>query len=146
MPIQLAAEDERQSLNLRVAARGAEIFERYGPRIGWTELQLILADRRCVRYPCDLVFDAAPLRPGEFAHPVPRGARPEDGFTLHVHPAFLKQLDQVPLLVLYQLVLVNYGSLATGDDAETFGAHALGLTASDYYTRLCLLADQVGCC
>jgi hypothetical protein len=58
----------------------------------------------------------------------------------------MRQLDQVPLLVLHQLALVNYGQFAAPEDAETFAAHALGMLPNDYYTRVCLLADQVGGC
>jgi hypothetical protein len=137
----LKAPDARQSLNARVAATGAEIYEKYGPRIGWTQLQQVLGDRSCVRYPCEIVFDAASLQTGEFAHPVAKGDHPQDGFTLYVHPLFMLQLDQVPLLVLYQLVLVNYGAFASPDDAETFGAAALGLPKDEYYHTLCRLAD-----
>jgi hypothetical protein len=143
MPTRLTAEDARRSLREHVAAKGEEIRAKYGPRIGWAELQRILQDRSCVRYPCDIVFDAAPLQPGEFAWPAPKGDRPEDGFTLYVHPFFLTQLDVVPYLVLYQLVLVNYGPFASPDDAETFGAAALGLDKDEYYARLCELADQI---
>lgn len=135
--------DPRQSLNAHVASKGAEIFEKYGPRIGWQELQRILRDEACVRYPCEVAFDAAPLRAGEFAHPIPKGNRPEDGFVMHVHPVFESQLDSVPWLVLYQLVLVNYGEFASADDAETFGASALGVTREEYYRGVCALADQL---
>jgi hypothetical protein len=55
----------------------------------------------------------------------------------------MMQLEQVPLLVLYQLVLVNYGEFASPDDAETFGAAALGLAKDDYYHALCALADEL---
>jgi hypothetical protein len=144
MAIQLTAEDARQSLNGHVAAKGREIHEIYGPRIGWKELLRILEDRACVRYPCEIVFDAGPLEPGEFAHPVARGERPENGFTMHVHPFFMTQLEHVSGLVLYQLVLVNYGEFASADDAETFGAAALGISRNEYYQILCGLADQVG--
>ncbi|HTY88543.1 MAG TPA: hypothetical protein VMB80_13835 [Candidatus Acidoferrum sp.] len=144
MAIQLTAEDARQSLNAHVAARGAELRAKYGPRIGWLELQQLLTDRSQVRYPCEVVFHAGPLQPGEFAHPVARGERPEDGFVMHVHPVFLTQLSQVPALVLYQLVLVNYGEFASADDAETFGAAALGISRDEYYQTLCALAGQVG--
>jgi hypothetical protein len=41
-------------------------------------------------------------------------------------------------------VLVNYGEFASAEDAETFGAAALGLARDDYYQALCGLADQVG--
>ena len=146
MAVQLQAQDARESLNTHVAAKGDEARQKYGPHIGWAELQRILADRSCVRYPCELVFDASQLQPGEVAHPVPKGDQPEDGFTMHVHPFFMTQLEEVPLLALYQLVLVNYGEFAAPDDAETFGAAALGLSRDDYYTRLCGLADQVAAC
>jgi hypothetical protein len=47
-------------------------------------------------------------------------------------------------LVLYQLVLVNYGEFASPEDAESFGAAAVGLDREEYYERLCALADQLG--
>ena len=144
MATQLTAEDARQSLNAHMAAKGAEICEKYGPRIGWNGLLRILEDRACVRYPCEIVFDSNPLQLGEFAHPVAKGDRPEDGFTMFVHPFFMTQLERVPGLVLYQLVLVNYGECATPEDAETFGAAALGLSKDDYYTAICELADEIG--
>jgi hypothetical protein len=146
MPAQLTAEDARQSLNTHVAARGAEIRDKYGPRIGWKELLRILEDRAFCRYPCEIVFDAGPLEHGEFAHPVAKSDRPEDGFTVHVHPFFMTQQDRVPYLVLYQLVLVNYGEFASSQDAEAFGAAALGLSKNEYYQALCEMADQVGGC
>jgi hypothetical protein len=146
MPTQLTAADARQTLNAHVAAKGAQIFEKYGPRIGWKELQRILNDRESVRYPCELVFDSGPLLPGEFAHPIPKGDQPEDGFTMCVHPFFMTQLERVPHLIFYQLVLVNYGQFASADDAETFAAAALNLSKDDYYAIICELFDQIGGC
>ncbi len=143
MATQLTAADARQSLNAHVAVKGAEIFSKYGPRIGWSELQAILQDRACVRYPCELAFDSARLNPGEFAHPEPKGAMPDEGFTLFVHPVYMTQLGMVPYLALYQLVAVNYGVFASADDAETFASQALGLPREDYYQVLCGLADQL---
>jgi hypothetical protein len=140
--IQLTAEDARQSMLGHVASKGAEIHAKYGPQIGWSQLLAILADRSFVRYPCEILFDAAGLQPGEFAHPVAKGERPEAGFTMFVHPLLLLQLERVPPLVLYQLVLVNYGDFASADDAEAFGASALGLSTDEYYRALCELADE----
>jgi hypothetical protein len=141
---QLTAADAKQSLTAHVESKGVEVFMRYGPQLGWGELQRLLADRAYVRYPCEIVFDAAQLFPGEFAHPAQKGERPEEGFTLFVHPLFEMQLDRVPALVLYQLVALNYGEFASSDDAETFGAAALGLTRDEYYDLLCDSADQLG--
>jgi hypothetical protein len=146
MAITLTADDVRQSLNAHVAEKAAGIHAKYGPDLSWGKLQHLLQDRAYVRYPCEITFEAAPLQPGEFAHPVAKGARPEDGFTIFVHPFFMTRLSSVPYLILYQLVLVNYGEFASPDDAETFGAGALGLTKDEYYARLCELADQIGGC
>jgi len=132
----------RQTLNSHAAAKGAEILHKYGPRVGWPELLQILADRSCVRYPCEIRFDAEPLLPGEFAHPVARGSQPEEGFTIFIHPVYQMNLDQTALLVLYQLVRVNYGEFASAADAECFGAASLGVSVEAYYQSICELADQ----
>ena len=139
----LTLDDGRLSLNAHVASKADEIRAKYGPHIGWSELLQILEDRACVRYPCEVVFDAGPLHEGEFGHPVAKGDRPEDGFTLYIHPFFATQLPRVPWLVLYQLVLVNYGNFASPEDAETFGAHALGISNDEYYNKLCEMADEI---
>jgi len=144
MPTQLTVEHAKQSLTAHVRAKGAEIFAKYGPQIGWAGLQAILADRACVRYPCTIEFDAAGLKPGEFAHPEANGETPEEGFTIYVHPLYLTQLEVVAYLVLYQLVVVNYGEFASAQDAEAFAAEALGLNQELYYRALCQLADQLG--
>lgn len=139
----LTAQDGRLSLGAHAAAKGAELREKYGPRIGWKELLAVLEDPAFVRYPCRIEFDGSSLEAGELAYPAPRGDRPEDGFTLHVHPFFMTQTECLPALVLYQLVLVNYGEFASANDAELFGAHALGLPQEAYYEWLCELADQI---
>jgi len=144
MATQLTAEDAKQSLTAHVEAKGIEVFVKYGPQIGWGELQRLLADRAYVRYPCEIVFDGSQLQPGEFAFPMAKSALPEEGFTMFVHPMFMLELARVPALVLYHLVAVNYGAFASSDDAETFGAAALGLTRDEYYAVLCACADQVG--
>ena len=146
MALTLTAEDAKQSLTAHVAAKGEEIHAKYGPHIGWNELQLILNDRACVRYPCEIVFDEKSLNPGEFAYPVQKREHPEGGFTMYVHPVLMTQLPKVPHAVLYELVLVNYGEFASSGDAEAFGAAALGLNKEEYYRALCELADEIGEC
>jgi len=136
-------QDARVSLTAHVAARGAEIRAKYGPSIGWSELQAILADHDCVRYPCELAFDSGPLLPDECAYPEQKGERPEDGFRLCVHPYFSADPARVPVLALYQLVAINYGSFASPEDAEVFGAEALGMAREDYYRALCAMADEI---
>jgi len=144
--MRLTADDARQSLTAHVAAKGAEIQNKYGPHIGWHELLRILEDRSVCRYPCEVTFDAEPLQPGELAFPVPTGERPEDGFTLCVHPHFATQPELAVYPVLYQLAPVNYGEFVSTQDAETFGAAALGLSNDAYYQTLCEMADAIAGC
>jgi hypothetical protein len=139
----LTIDDARQSLTSHLVEKGAEVRQKYGPRIGWSELLALLEDRSCVRYPCEICFEAEPLLAGEFAHPIAKGATPNEGFTLCIHPFFDSRLESVPALVLYQLVIINYGEFASVDDAETFGAAALGISKEDYYQLVCSLADQI---
>jgi hypothetical protein len=143
MSITLTADDAKQSLTAHVASKGAEINAKFGPMIGWGELVRILNDRACVRYPCEIVFDAQHLQPGEFAFPAAKGDSPEDGYTIFVHPLLMTDLPRVPCAVLYQLVVVNYGEFASPDDAEVFGAAALGIEREEYYALLCSLSDEI---
>ncbi|MBL9201141.1 MAG: hypothetical protein JNL39_11570, partial [Opitutaceae bacterium] len=75
--------------------------------------------------------------------PMANSDDPEDGFTMHVHPFFAAQPAHIPALVLYQLVLVNYGDFASPEDAEIFGSAVLGISQEEYYATLCELADLV---
>ena len=144
MAKKLTDEDAKQSLTAHVRTRGQEIRQKHGPEIGWAEMLRILDDRSACRYPCEIAFDAGPLRDGEFAFPMARGEHPEEGFTIFIHPFYQSQLDRVPYLVLYQLVAVNYGDFASAFDAETFGAAALGFSNGEYYQILCSMADAPG--
>lgn len=144
MARQMQTEEARRDLALKMTAAGTQIRERYGPQIGWPELLRLLEDRACAPYPCEIQFDSGPLLPGEFAHPVPKGKAPEEGYIIYVHPAYASQLGRVPYLVLHQLAGINYGETTSADDAETFGSLALGLSKEEYYRALCELSGQLG--
>ena len=135
----LKGDDVHQLLTADLEAKAAAIRCRYGPEIGWAQLQQLLRDPDITPLPCELCFDAAPLLPGEFGHTVATG----QGFVIYLHPQFETQTARLPYLVLHQLVLANYGDVATADDAETFGALALGLTKDAYYRALCELSGQI---
>jgi len=143
MAIQLTAEDGRQSMEAHAASKGAEIRDKYGPEIGWGQLQEILKDRTLVRYPCELVFDSNALVPGECANAQPKSDDPAEGFTIYIHPFFVSQPADALALALYQLVVVNYGPFASADDAEAFSAAAFGISKDELYDRMCQIADQL---
>jgi len=136
----LSPEDARVALRDHALALARRGFEKYGGKIVPEE---ILQDQEIVRYPTTLRFGAERLQPGEFAFPEPLGETAADGFCLHVHPCFEDQAEALPLLVSYQIVAINYGGMATAEDAEWFGAVLLGLDKEAYYRRLCRLADSI---
>lgn len=133
----------RRALRDHVVERALLARERYGGLIDYPTLLTILEDREVVRYPTVIEFSDAALRPGEFAYAAPVGEAPSEGFRLFVHPAFRMREEVLPLLVSYHIVRVNYGEIATHEEAELFGATLLGLDVDAYYETLCVLADQL---
>jgi hypothetical protein len=143
MEQKLTIADAKKTLASHVEEKGAQLHKKYGPRIGWKELVRILEDREFVRYPTEIAFDVAQLHEGEFAAAIPKTENPEDGYTIFIHPYFSLQPERVPFLVFYHLIVVNYGDFASSEDAEVFGASALGLFKEEYYSTLCRMADEI---
>ena len=141
---QLTAEDGRIALRDHAVARAAAARASHNGVVGWSELLAMLEDPQVVRFPTRVVFTEEGLQPGEFAHAEPVGVRSDAGYRVLVHPSFAQRDDLLPLLVAYQLVRINYGDMATADDAEHFGATLLGLDVEDYYQTLCKAADSLG--
>ena len=94
-----------------------------------------------MRFPVRLVFDGAELTGGELAATQQISDAPADGFVMHIAPAFRDRMDVLPMIVAYQLVAVNYGDVATHEEAEVFGSTLLGMEQEGYYQVLCGLAD-----
>jgi hypothetical protein len=132
-----------QSRSLAEAA-GEAVFRDYGSPLGWRQINALLLDRRHVRFPCEIKFDASLLLPGECAHTFPRSSSPEQGYVIYVHPQFEAQLSSVPCLALHQIWFVNQGLEGSLDDAELFGSRALGIPLEVYYATLCDLAAALG--
>lgn len=127
-----------------VVEKALALREKYGRFIDYATLLEILEDRECVRFPTRLEFNSQPIDDGFFAvaRPVSAG-HPSKGYIIYIHEHFKDRLGDVPALALYHLVAVNYGDIATREDAELFGAAALGMDKDEYYRLLCRLADQI---
>ncbi len=143
MANQLPEQDAREALRNHLIVKARETREKYGEEIGYEQIVQMLADVTVVRFPTVLSFDDTPLRAGEFGWAKPRTQNTQDGFVLHIHPHFEGRSLDLPLLVAYHLVTINYGELAGAEEAELFGASLLGLEVEDYYDRLCQLADEL---
>ncbi|MHC5023745.1 MAG: hypothetical protein ACYTGG_07520 [Planctomycetota bacterium] len=138
-----AADEGRQALRRHIVDRALNARLRYGLYIDAEAILGMLGDPDVTRYPATIAFDAAALRPGEFACVLPRGARPSDGYRVVLHPRFERQPDLLPLLIAYYIPDINYGDAVTAAEAELFGATLLGLEVDAYYEALCELADSL---
>ena len=135
--------DGQQALKDHVLERARFALQKWGPGINYDITLLLLQDREVVRYDTELAFDSAPLEPGEFGHALPLGDHPKDGFRLCIHPWFEARTEDLPQLILYHLVRINYGDIATDEEAELFGATLLEIEPEAYYQNLCRLADSL---
>ncbi len=140
---QLTEEDARESLSNHILVKAGEIKTKYGASIGKDEILAMLSDREVLRYETRLVFDRDALESGEFAYPQALGSHPSEGFILHVHPALEQRPEDLPLVIAYHMVTINYGEIAGSDEAELFGANLLSLEVDAYYDRLCAIADSL---
>ena len=141
---EMTAEEGHRSLVEHATSKALEARQRFGPAIDYSTILRILQDSSCVRYPTRVAFTEEGIEPGMFASSMQLGSKPSDGFLIHVHPHFQTRNEELPLLIAYHIVAVNYGDIADADVAERFGAALLGLEVEDYYHRLCNLADELG--
>ena len=139
----LTEEDGYQALRDHVVTKALLARERHGPEIDEGALLRVLLDPEIVRFPTVVRFDSGALHPGEFAWPEPRGENPRDGFVLVVHRRFENRPADLPLLLAYHVVAINYLDIATHVEAELFGATLLGMEVDEYYERVCALADEL---
>lgn len=143
MDRKLTEQDARTALRDHVCDKADDARRRYGGRVDYAAILRMLEDRNVVRYPTEVRFDSTSLEPGEFAHALPLGENPLAGFHLVVHPKFETRPEILPGLIAYHLVRINYGEIATHEEAELFGATLLGLDPEEYYLALCSAADSI---
>ena len=141
--LNLSAEDGLDALRAHVVERALEARAKYGPRLDAAGMHALVADPNVVRFKTRIVFDAAPLRAGEFGWARPVGDHPQAGFELVLHPDLEGRPEDWCLCAAYHLVTINYLDVATSVEAEAFGASLLGMERDAYYERLCAIADSL---
>jgi len=131
------------AVSLHAHERARELRERYGPVIDYQTVLAMLEDRKSSRFPVTLHFTTDGIEPGMFARTEAVSENPEEGYVIHIHSHFEQRPDLLPSLILYQLVLVNYGDLATANDAELFGSTILGMEREAYYAHITTITDEL---
>lgn len=140
----LTVEDGKKALLHHAVEKALALEAKYGHFIDYEMILKILQDKDFVRYPTRLEFNSQPIDKGFFAVvDAVSDEDPSQGYVIYIHEHFKNRLGDVPAIVLYQLVAINYGVIATNEEAEIFGATALGLKQDEYYQLMCSLADQV---
>ena len=133
--------DGRLALREHIVSKAAEARLRYGLYIDTETILRMLDDRKVVRFPVGVRFDATPLEPGEPAFPMPLGEQPGGGYCLFVHPALEGETELLPLVIAYYLAAINYGDIVTHVEAELSGATLLRLDTDTYYQAMCEITD-----
>jgi hypothetical protein len=139
----LTEADARRSLRDHLADKAFAARSRFRMLVDRAAIMTLLDDRAIVRYPVGVRFDSEPLMAGEFAALQPLGEHPSQGYCLFIHPSLECREDLLPLVIAYYIPSVNYGEIATPEDAEQFGATLLGIGVDEYYQSLCDLADSL---
>lgn len=140
-------QEGKESLIGHAAEKAWEARQVYGqgsPGMSMENLEVLLQDRKFIRYPVQISYDAETLEEGETAHPQPIDPdNPSAGFVMFVHPSLKGNTEAVPLVVAYQLVTVNYGDIAGHEAAEHFGSILMGMDIESYYQQLCHITDNL---
>lgn len=140
-------EEGQQSLVGHAAQKAYEARQVYGeggPGMSMKNLEVLLQDKKFIRYPVRIGYDASLLQEGETAYPHPiEEGNPKSGFLMAVHPALQGDDDAVAMVVAYQLVAVNYGDIAEQEAAEHFGSILMGMDVESYYRRMCQITDSI---
>jgi hypothetical protein len=139
----LTVEQGRKAFAHHVTERALALREKYGNFLDYEAIQMLLNDRDFVRYPTRVEFDSSKIDPGFFAAVEPVDGSPANEHIIFLHEYFRRRPGDIANALLYQLVVVNYGDIATREEAELFGATALGMEQEEYYQLLCHLADQI---
>lgn len=132
------------SLREHLLAQAVVAHCRYGPDIS-TRLDALLCDSECVRYPTRLVFEFGEMGLHQFAQPdIDWRNTDEDGRVLYLRPVLRNHPASIALAVSYMIPVINYGDLINDTHCVSYGATLMGLTESEFYTRICRLAEQCG--
>ncbi len=147
----------RESMNLHLRQKAQEIKDKYGDIVTFPVLLDILQDRKFVRYPVNIIYDSTRIEAGSFIRTEmtlsDRGDQPDEDddyvkqadrrYDFVVHGYFEDKPDKLVPLILYHLPVVNYGDIATYEDAEVFASALMQMEQDDYYQLVCDLVDSI---
>lgn len=142
-PLNLTLEDGRKALGVHALEKGHQLYKKYGKISDYSMLLIVLKDEEFVRHPTRIEFSSSNIEAGSFGFAERISKDSSDGYVIYIHEYFKNQGEDLPALVLYQLMAVNYGEFATYNEAEEFASAALGMDKEKYYQYICRLTDLI---
>ena len=135
----------QDSLKQRLLEQATAAHQKYAP-LTLANLEALLADPACARYPTRLVFEFGEMALHQFADiDLDDDCLEEDRRVLCLRPVLRERPDLVVLAVAYMLPVLNYGEVVADEHCRLYGATLLGLMEEEFYRQICALADFAGC-
>lgn len=134
----------QQSLRDHLLAQAVVAHQKHGP-FNSGNLEALLHDPACLRYPVRLVYEFGEMAMHQFAQPdIDWRNREQAGRVLYLRPIMRGRPHMVVIAVAYMIPLINYGDIITDDHCVSYGATLLGMMEDEYYRAVCQLAEFVG--
>lgn len=134
----------QDSLRDHLLAQAVVAHQKHGP-IDGSNLEALLQDRECLRYPVRLVYEFGEMAMHQFAQPdIDYRNQDQNGRVLYLRPMLRDHPGKVVLAVAYMIPLINYGKVVGDEHCLSYGATLLGMLESEFYREICSLADLVG--
>jgi len=132
------------SLKTRLKEQGEAARLKHGV-LSPGNLETILTDPDCLRYPTRLVLEFGEMGMHQFAQP-DLDLRDEtgQGRVLYLRPILGKRPDLLALAVSYMIPVINYGEMVRDDHCQIYGAAIMNMDPDIYFQAICELADYVG--
>ena len=82
----------------------------------------------------------------QFAQPdMDKDDKKQDTRILNIRPLLRNQTTLIIQATAYMVPLINYGDIIRDEHCLLYGATLLGLPEPDYYSKICDIANFVGC-
>jgi hypothetical protein len=131
----------RDALMRHAVGAASRSVAKLGGPLSCENIGRFLFDQDCLKYNTEIFYDASELEPHQFAQPVIEGGPARRTCALYVHPWFAARPEYLPLIVAYMAGAINYGSAASPELCEVYGAALLGMTREEFYGCVCRMAD-----
>ena len=132
-------EEFERSLRNHADVRARGTLESLGGVLTQDSLPTFL--QTCLRVPTEIRFDDTVLSEHQFAEPIFTEEGGSRVCVLHVRPIYENRPETLPAIAAYMAAAINYGTSASPELCESYGAVLMGLSTDEFYAEICRIAD-----